>query len=211
MRHGNSVNYIPATPALVEAIRARAHRVHDDVNQRYDTVLPYGYHLDCVARVVERYIDEVLVDEAHRVPVMFGAYFHDTIEDARLTYNNVVSVAEEFMTAAQAAMAAEIVYALTNEKGRTRAERANGRYYSGIRATPYAPMVKLADRIANLGYSVGHAGGVNEGMLAVYRGELPHFIKSITVGEDVADRRLTLPVAMVTELRALANGGPDGA
>ena len=40
------------------------------------------------------------------------------------------------------------MYALTNEKGRTRAERAGVKYYEGIRAVPYAPMVKLADRMA---------------------------------------------------------------
>ena len=55
---------------------------------------------------------------------------------------------------AQAFMAAEIVYALTNEKGRTRAERAGVKYYEGIRAVPYAPMVKLADRMANVRFSL---------------------------------------------------------
>ena len=60
-----------------------------------------------------------------------------------------VEVANEFVI-----VSTEIAYALTNEKGRTRAERANEKYYEGIRSTKYAPMVKYADRIANLRFSV---------------------------------------------------------
>jgi len=67
------------------------------------------------------------------VPLFFGGYYHDSIEDARLTYNDVMKVARNMMTEEQALMATEIVYALTNEKGRTRAERAGEKYYQGIR------------------------------------------------------------------------------
>ena len=66
---------------------------------------------------------------------------------------------------------AEIVYALTNEKGRTREERANDKYYNGIRALETATYVKLCDRLANFSYSVAH----NQRMAEIYRNELPHF------------------------------------
>ena len=59
------------------------------------------------------------------LPVLFGAYFHDSIEDARLTYNDVMKIAKKLMSDEQAFLATEIVYALTNEKGRNRHERAN--------------------------------------------------------------------------------------
>ena len=49
--------------------------------------------------------------------------------------------------------AADIIYAVTNEKGKSRKERANGKYYEGIRNTPGAVFVKLCDRIANVQYS----------------------------------------------------------
>lgn len=45
------------------------------------------------------------------------------------------------------------MYAVTNEKGRTRVERANENYYKGIRETEGATFVKLCDRIANVQYS----------------------------------------------------------
>ena len=70
----------------------------------------------------------------------------------------------------------EIVYALTNEKGRTRAERANDKYYNDICNTPYAPLVKMADRMANMSYSIEKGST----MANVYRKELPHFIEAIT-------------------------------
>ena len=41
----------------------------------------------------------------------------------------------------------------TNEKGKNRKERANDKYYEGIRNTPGAVFVKLCDRIANVQYS----------------------------------------------------------
>ena len=64
----------------------------------------------------------------------------------------------------------------TNDKGRTRAERAGERYYRGIRETPYAPFVKLADRRANITYSCQGHGEANAHMREVYRKELPHFL-----------------------------------
>ena len=100
---------------------------------------------------------------------------------------------------AKALMAAEIVYALTNDKGRTRAERAGERYYKGIRETPYAPFVKLADRRANFTYSCRKAGSANEHMRKVYQQELPHFLEAIN--PHSSDLRFALPEVMVKELK----------
>ena len=66
-----------------------------------------------------------------------------------MTYNDVLLVANMFMTEYQAKMAAEIVYALTDEKGRNRAERGSEKHYEDIRNTLYAPFVKLCNRYAN--------------------------------------------------------------
>jgi hypothetical protein len=48
--------------------------------------------------------------------------------------------------------AADIIYAVTNDKGKNRKERAGVKYYEGIRKTPGAVFVKLCDRIANVQY-----------------------------------------------------------
>ena len=102
------------------------------------------------------------------------------------------------MTEEQALLATEIVYALTNDKGRTRAERAGEKYYQGIRETPYAPFVKLCDRLANITYSCTGEGNKGTRMREVYKGEMPHFLPAINPHSD--DPRLAVPVEVVEAL-----------
>ena len=182
----------------VGEIRQAAHELHASVNQTYDGDKPYGFHLDMVAATVYEYGYMVCDDENDLLPLLFGAYFHDSIEDARLTYNNVTDCALRWMDEQQALTAAEIVYALTNDKGRTRAERAGERYYQGIRETPYAPFVKLADRRANITYSCQGHGEGNAHMREVYKEELPHFLNAINAHSR--DIRFSLPEVVVKEI-----------
>lgn len=183
---------------VIAKIRLSAHELHKDVNQTYDKVHPYGFHLDMVADSVYKYGHLVCAGEKDVLPLFFGAYYHDSIEDARQTYNDVTSVARQYMDEHQAYMAAEITYALTNDKGRNRAERAGEKYYKGIRETPYAPFVKLADRMANITYSFSHSNDANAHMKEVYKKELPHFLQAITSDSD--DIRLSIPHPMVEEI-----------
>ena len=194
-------DYIEKYAEVIGQIKASAHQLHEHVNQTYDKVHPYGFHLDMVVQSVYRYGYEVCAAERDVLPLFFGAYFNDSIEDARLTYNDVKKSAQRWMDEDQAYMAAEIVYALTNDKGRTRAERAGERYYQGIRETPYAPFVKLADRLANISYSFTHSNEANAHMKDVYRQELPHFLEAIT--SPVDDIRFTLPQMMIKEIEQI--------
>ena len=186
---------------LISEMRKEAHQLHADVNQTYDKVHPYGYHLDMVAGAVQKYGFLVCAVEDDVVPLFFGAYYHDAMEDARQTYNDIRRLACHFMSEDQAYMATEIVYALTNDKGRTRAERAGEKYYQGIRETPYAPFVKLADRLANITYSFSHASKGNVHMKEVYQSELPHFLSAISV--DGSDGRFYLPQPMLEEIKTI--------
>ena len=186
---------------VIENIREAAHEAHEAVNQRYDKQWPYSVHLDAVAAIVMEHGADVVANEMDILPVVFGAYFHDSIEDARLTYNDVTAIARRMMDDEQAYMAAEIVYALTNEKGRTRSERANDKYYEGIRHTPYAPICKMADRLANVNYSLNHASEKNAAMRTIYARELKHFLTSI-VDKSAEDIRVTVPGDMVDALNA---------
>ena len=189
---------------VIARIRKSAHELHEHVNQTYDKVHPYGFHLDMVAEAVSKYGYAVCSEEDDVVPLFFGAFFHDSIEDARLTYNDVRKAAGQWMDENRASMAAEMVYALTNEKGRTRAERANEKYYQGIRETAYAPFLKLADRLANITYSCSHSNDADSRMKMVYRSEWPHFLESIKSDEN--DIRFTLPEEMVNRVDEIING-----
>lgn len=192
---------IEAKSSTIENIRDAAWKLHESVNEQYDDTLPYGYHLSMVADAAMRWGYSVLADEVDLLPLIFGAYFHDSIEDARLSYNDVIDVAKGFMDDRSARMAAEIVYALTNDKGRTRAERAGERYYSGIRTTPYAPFVKLCDRYANTFHSHSDTKGKHPRMLRIYSDEWKHFIE--TINAHSADCRLQLPKDLVDEIESL--------
>ena len=185
------------TPVINE-IRNDAHALHAGVNHAYDRIRPYGFHLDMVVNWVRTYIGDVCENEKDLLPIFFAAFYHDSIEDARLSYNDVLKIACGLMDEKQAFLATEIVYALTNEKGRTRAERANEKYFEGIREVPYAPFVKLADRLANTSYAFSKGTADSLRMSKVYREELPGFLQALKV--DSQDVRFALPEAMVEDL-----------
>ena len=191
-------SYLKKYEGKIEQIRQSAHDLHQSVNQTYGKDLPYGYHLDMVVQGIRDFGHLVCAREQDVLPLFFGGYYHDSIEDARLTYNDVKKVARSFLTEEQAVMATEIAYALTNDKGRTRAERAGEKYYQGIRETPYAPFVKLCDRLANITFSCSADNSDSRRMKEVYKGEMPHFLPAINPHSD--DPRLAVPVEVVEAL-----------
>ena len=182
----------------IEEIRQTAHELHQSVNETYGDNLPYGFHLDMVVEGIHRFGHLVCACEDDVLPLFFGGYYHDSIEDARLTYNDVMKTAQQWLNDDQALMATEIVYALTNDKGRTRAERAGEKYYQGIRETPYAPFVKLCDRLANTTYSCLEEGGGNPRMREVYKQEMPHFLSAIN--PHSTDPRFLVPTEVIEVL-----------
>lgn len=193
--------HLESVTTVVRSIQQTAHDLHASVNQTYGKDLPYSVHLDMVADMAKRYAFSVIEEPSDIVPVLFGAYFHDSIEDARLTYNDVVKIASGFMDKDHAVMAAEIVYALTNDKGRTRQERAGEKYYKGIRETAYAPLIKMCDRLANTEFSYQGKDGVGKQMSSVYASEYPHFIEAIT--SENGDIRYSIPQAMKDYMQSI--------
>lgn len=174
----------------ISCLEKAAFQIHDDVNQKYDHVLPYGFHLKMVASFVSRYGYLVAESEADILVLYGSAYLHDTIEDARMTYNDIVKFIDDFRVGSLVLpeeikrkleeQVSEIVYALTNEKGRNRKERANETYYKGIRDTRFASFIKMCDRLANIQYTMMFVFANR--MLEVYRREYPEFIRSISEG-----------------------------
>ena len=148
---------------LVVKAQNYAIKCHAETNHTYDGK-PYHTHLQGVAHYACKYA-YLLTDEPGILEaVIASAWTHDTIEDCRQTYNDVK---KELGTEV-----AEITYALTNEKGRNRKERANALYYEGIRNTPYAGYVKLCDRLANARYSKEQGSR----MIEAYRKEHDYFM-----------------------------------
>jgi (p)ppGpp synthase/HD superfamily hydrolase len=133
---------------------------HKNTNHMYSEYLPYEFHLRMVAEVANDFkhlLDDTkdyFTGEDYRGPkqdqvtlkdaCLRAVWGHDLIEDCRVSYNDVKNkLGQE---------AADIIYAVTNDKGKNRKERAGVNYYKGIRETPGAVFVKLCDRIANVQY-----------------------------------------------------------
>ena len=143
---------------------------HKSTNHMYDKYLPYEFHLRMVVNVYEKYKN--LLPNNHglldnQVNVYLACWGHDLIEDTRVSYNDVKEQLGE--------SAADIIYALTNEKGKNRKERANDKYYEGIRNTDGAIFVKLCDRIANVQYSKM----TKSRMFEMYKKENMEFLKGL--------------------------------
>lgn len=137
--------------SILKKAREYAIASHKDTNHLYDN-LPYDFHLAMVVDVAIKF--SYLIPTEHQHNVIAACWVHDCIEDCRQTYNDVLKATNEEV--------AEIAYALTNEKGKSRKERANDKYYAGIRNTPFASFVKLCDRIANVKYSLSQGSKMYE-------------------------------------------------
>lgn len=138
---------------------------HTHTNHMYDNE-PYFYaHVVPVVREAERY--QHLVDDEHRLNFLCGAMVHDVIEDTRESYNDVLQNTNKEV--------ADLAYALTNEKGKNRKERANDKYYNEMKKVPYAVLIKVCDRLANFKYSLAHRSGMAE----MYRKENKQFIEML--------------------------------
>jgi (p)ppGpp synthase/HD superfamily hydrolase len=157
---------------------------HRKTNHKYNNYLPYEFHLKMAAQVASDF-QYLLNDELDyfsgkhkdemqrrdtvtlREACLLAVWGHDLIEDTRVSYSDVKNHLNQ--------EAADIIYAVTNEKGKNRKERANEKYYEGIRNTPGAVFVKLCDRIANVQYSKM----TKSEMLKMYDLENDHFVHAL--------------------------------
>jgi (p)ppGpp synthase/HD superfamily hydrolase len=139
---------------------------HRNTNHYYDKYLPYEFHLRMVVQVCKDFLS---LPERAWSELELACWGHDLIEDTRCSYNDCRTVLGEY--------AANIIYAVSNEKGKNRAERANDKYYEGIKNTEGAVFVKLCDRIANVQYS----NLTKSRMFNMYKMENEHFVKSIFI------------------------------
>jgi (p)ppGpp synthase/HD superfamily hydrolase len=156
---------------------------HKNTNHFYDKYLPYQFHLQMVVQAFEdfkhllpkdlitteeeEYQNIWVIKDITNHTIRMACWGHDLIEDTRTSYNDVQNRLGVYV--------ADIVYAVSNEKGKTRKERANDKYYEGIRNTKGAVFVKLCDRIANVQYSKM----TKSSMFKKYKEETPEFISRL--------------------------------
>lgn len=131
------------------------------VNQKYgtDDELPYSFHLKMVESQLWRFQDLVEVQEFNLARV--GAWGHDLIEDARLSYHDIKN--------AWGMDVADVIWGCTDSEGRNRGERHDEKYWARLTSNKISVFVKLCDRIANMLYSLS----VNSNMYDRYKREWP--------------------------------------
>jgi (p)ppGpp synthase/HD superfamily hydrolase len=156
--------------------------------QRYGKY-PYILHLDDVARFVR--------GRGERYEIV--AYLHDILEDTPMQAQQLEDIFGDTVRLA--------VEKLTDPPGKNRKERKAGAYAKlealdmGDLSTPFALVVKAADRLANVRACVEDR---NDGLLDMYRKEHPVFVKAV--------RRIGLNEGLTSEttmLLSLPGTGTD--
>ncbi len=133
---------------------------HDVVcNQKYDNTLPYSFHLKAVLSYGKRFHNLLDVNDLNAM--VCGCVGHDLIEDARVTFNDVMARSDERI--------AEIIFLCTEMRGRSRKERKTDEFYTGLATNKIAVYVKLCDIMANTSFSIA----TSSGMYAKQQGEWP--------------------------------------
>lgn len=138
-------------PEKVQEILTFIFEKHDiGVNQKYgdsELGLPYSFHLKRV--VEETYNNCVLlgidIKLIHNVYVPAAAG-HDLIEDARMTYNDVMAL--------MGRLVADIIFSCTECRGRTRNERHSKEFFDTLLECEEGIIVKLSDITANVKFSL---------------------------------------------------------
>lgn len=155
---------------FISRIREIAVNKHDHPSdsQRYGAA-PYSAHLDDVASYANKYLH--LVNEDKQEIVMGAAYTHDLIEDTDMDINTLRRLTNDDI--------AELVFLVSNERGRDRKER-NFKTYPKIWNSRLAIFLKLCDRLANTRNSrnTGHR------MFDVYKKEYPVFRYALKQDND---------------------------
>lgn len=161
-------------------------------NQNYKGELPYSFHLEAVYQTCLEWSRLLPTDESVLV-AFFTALGHDLIEDARVSYNDILKKVEELLrqdeeffkvfvsTSAPivAGKVAESIYNVTDEKGRNRKERKNDKYVRELKANKTAVFVKLCDIASNALFS----SLSQSRMLKTYRAEFPKLKKELYTEE----------------------------
>jgi len=145
-------------------------------NQKYGDE-PYDVHLDAVVAVVKEFSSE-----GH---IIDGAWLHDVIEDTDCTY---FELTRRFGTPT-----ANIVWGCTGVGKNRKARQAS--ILAKVDVFPGAPLVKTADRIANVENNLATK---NYSKWSMYMREQEDFIRHV---EDY------VPVAMIARLRKAREDG----
>ncbi len=160
------MQYIRNFARVYEALKDWATRLH--AGQTWANGAPYSHHLQAVEQVLVRYGYSDPENPVHQV-LRLAAWAHDLVEDT--------GVDRSTLRVLQGPDVEALVWAVSDEPGGTRAER-HQKTYRKIAETPWAVVLKLADRTSNVEASI-ELGPPKK--LEMYRQEHPGFRAALYV------------------------------
>lgn len=159
----------------------RIYEIHDiDVNQKYGegNSLPYSFHLKAVVAQGRKF-SHLILPKLTKYPsataeavFLFSLAGHDLKEDARHTYNDLISLGVQLGLHRSAAVDfADIVWSVSDSDGKNRAQRKDDLFYKELLENEVGVFDKLSDMAANRIYGKL----TNSSQYEMYREEFPKF------------------------------------
>lgn len=157
----------------VDKFREFIYHQHDVVcNQKYSGILPYSFHLQMVEAQYNKF-EFLLTNKSDKDDALMGCIAHDSIEDARLTFNEIIKKSNKSV--------GDIVILCTEfSRGKTRDERKPVTFYAELDSDKIAVFVKLCDIIANSLYSCIS----NSSMFTKYKDEYEKKVRPLLFTEE---------------------------
>jgi guanosine-3',5'-bis(diphosphate) 3'-pyrophosphohydrolase len=138
--------------------------------QSYGVIYPYTKHLEDVYKVLLKFG----FTEEKDLDILVASWLHDSIEDTATSYSDLKKDFGEDI--------AEIVYGVTDEMGRNRKEK-KVKTYPKTRANPMSVILKVADRIANVEFSLTQED--ESSFIGMYRKEFADFQYNLRIYRQI--------------------------
>ena len=154
---------------IFEIHRENARNYHNKTNCYYDNH-EYIYHVDIVVNNLIEYKD-IFINEDDYISTCIAGYYHDCIEDAQLSFNDVKDASN--------IVVAKIVLAVTDVHEENRLMRhlmTMGKTVKDYRAI----ILKLCDIHANASYSKANGSSMYKKYAEEYQYRRPIFKKALT-------------------------------
>jgi (p)ppGpp synthase/HD superfamily hydrolase len=138
------IEYITCTEEYRKIVKAKLFVLlqHHKVNQKYDNLYPYYYHLKMVLEKAEYFYENTNISREEFNIICITALGHDLIEDTRMTYNDVLELFGKQI--------ADCIFTCTELRGKNRAERHGPEYMKLLKEDRLGRFVKLSDICANM-------------------------------------------------------------
>lgn len=157
--------------------RNKVNDFHNNANCKYDGK-DYVFHLDMVVDGIMKYETVFLKHDDYRVAII-GGYYHDTIEDAQLTFNDIMEASNKAV--------ARLVLDVTDVHEENRLLRhlfTMGKTVKDYRSI----IVKMADMRANGLYSKTNGSSMYKKYVEEYQYRKPIFKKALSWYEERLDQ-----------------------